>query len=735
MARMDAQIRRRRTQEGLKRIFIRESLHQPLIMIFEDLHWIDPDTQSVLNLLVDSITNARILLMVNYRPEYRHDWSHRSHYTQLRLDPLNADGAEEMLDALLSLPLARSVAGEGKRGTEPRAGEGADLAALRRLILDRTQGNPFFIEEMVQVLFDEGVVVRAGATMKIARPLSQGHIPTTVQGVLASRIDRLPSDEKQLLQTLAVIGREFPLPLIQGVAKSSEEELEGMLSRLQSADFINEEPAFPDIRYTFKHALTQEVAYNSLLFEQRQLIHQQIAEAMEAWHGDRLNDHLKELALHYSRSRNALKAIEYLRLAGEQAASRSFFEEAIAQLEGALGLLPKVENVALRDAEELAVRLALMAPLNSVNPIAAPGNQQNALRSGLLCGQLGQSQLLGRVLHWEFFIHWSVRDFATARECTEQLQALTVNTPDEITRFLAGLTAGWLGYANGDYVSGRDYFERALKLCENTHRLLIKDPNTAVGIVNCAGSLSVSLWMLGYPDQARKQHASMLEHLGETIDAFARCTGILGELHMSDFMRDNRRMLEAAGRLIALASESGIAIHLGIGMIWLGRAMAAEGSLARGIEAVTDGRDILRRLGELAFLDLYEPSVVTAYLAAGRTEEGLAIVERLIDECEAGGVRFHEADLHRLKGELLLAAGAPMTEAEESFRKALTIAQHQQAKSWELRAALSLTRLLIKQGRRDEARTMLTDIYSWFTEGFDTADLKDAKALLDELSR
>ena len=191
--------------------------------------------------------------------------------------------------------------------------------------------------------------MRDGAAVKVARPLSQVHIPTTVQGVLASRVDRLPPDEKHLLQALAVMGRDFPLPLIQRVAQSTEDALEAMLSSLQSADFINEEPAFPDIKYTFKHPLTQEVAYNSLLAERRQLIHQQVAEAMESWYGERLHDHLKELALHYSRSRNALKAIEYLRLAGEQA-SRSFSEEAIAQLEAALSLLPKVENASARRA-------------------------------------------------------------------------------------------------------------------------------------------------------------------------------------------------------------------------------------------------------------------------------------------------------------------------------------------------------------------------------------------------
>jgi class 3 adenylate cyclase/tetratricopeptide (TPR) repeat protein len=714
MARMDTQIRRRRTQEGLKRIFLRESLQQPLIMIFEDLHWIDAETQGVLNLLADSIVNARILLLVNYRPEYRHHWGHRTHYTQLRLDPLGAEGAEEMLTALL--------------------GGGAELAALRRLILDRTQGNPFFIEEMVQVLFDEGVVVRDGAGLRVARPLSQVHIPTTVQGVLASRIDRLPSDEKQLLQTLAVIGREFPLPLIQRVAQAAEAALDDRLSHLQSADFINEEPAFPDIKYTFKHALTQEVAYNSLLAERRQLIHQQIGEAMESWYGERLHDHLKELALHYSRSGNALKAIEYLRLAGEQAASRSFLEEAIAQLDTALGLLPKLENAAVRDRQELGIRMALLIPLSNVNEIAAPVNQQNLSRARLLCEQLGQSQLLAPILNFQFFMHWFVKNFALARECTEQLEDLAARTSDEITCFLARFSSGVLSSTSGDHVSARDYFERALHLSNDTRRALINDPNTAVAFVNCIGQLGWSLWMLGYPEQARKQYARVSDLLGAPLDVFAGSGGIAYEILMFDFMRDSRRMLEAAERLVALAGARGISLMSGVGMIYMGRAMAAEGSVDHGIEAVAEGRDILLGLGNLVNLDLHEHLAATAYLEAGRTDEGLAIVEGAIAKCVAGGVRSREAELYRLRGELLLAGAAPMTDAEDCFRRAITIAQRQQAKSWELRATLSLARLLMKQGRRDEARSMLTKIYDWFTEGFDTADLQDAKAMLDELS-
>jgi len=740
MARMDAQIRRRRTQEGLRRIFIRESLQQPLIMIFEDLHWIDAETQGVLNLLADSIANARILLLVNYRPEYRHEWSHRTHYTQLRLDPLDAEGAQEMLDALLTspAPAALRAGASGERSAVDiyvggRVRVRDDLAELKRLVIERTDGNPFFIEEMVQVLFDEGVVARDGAALRVARPLSQVHIPTTVQGVLASRIDRLRPVEKQLLQTLAVIGREFPLPLIQRVAHSSEGALEAMLSSLQSADFINEEPAFPDIKYTFKHALTQEVAYNSLLAERRQLIHQQIAEAMESWYAERVADHYKELALHYSRSGNALKAVEYLRLAGEQAASRSFLEEAITQLEAALGLLPKLENAAVRDGQELAIRVALVMPLAAANSIVTSASQQNLLRARLLCEQLGQSQHLARILNGQFFVHFSVNNFVDARECTEQLQALAVRTSDEITRVRANYSAGFLAIMSGDYVSAHDYFEQALNVSDDTRRVLIENFE-AVNLVNCTGQLGMSLWILGYPGQARKQHARVLDLLREPMDAFARCFGIRFELFMSDFMRDNRRMLEAAERLVALARETGMTYHLGFGMIWLGRAMAVEGAVRRGLEAVAEGRDILLKLGELATLDLYEHCAAAAYLEAGRIDNGLAIVEQMIEKCAAGGVRLYEADLHRLKGELLLAAGASMTDAEDSFRTAITIAQRRQAKSWELRATLSLARLLMKQGHRDEARIMLAEMYSWFTEGFDTHDLKEAKALLDELN-
>jgi class 3 adenylate cyclase len=250
---MDSTIRRRRTREAIKSLIHRESLDHTLLVIFEDLHWIDAETQSLLDLLADSIGTARILMMVNYRPEYEHHWGNKTYYTQLRLDPLERQNSAAMLSDLL--------------------GDGGELQSVKDLIVARTDGNPFFMEEMVRALFDQGALTRNGA-VKLTKPLSSIEVPPTVQGILAARIDQLAAAEKELLQTLAVIGKEFPLGLIRRVTHRSEEELSRGLAKLQLTEFIYERPAFPDSEYTFKHALTQEVAYNSVLMERRRELHE-----------------------------------------------------------------------------------------------------------------------------------------------------------------------------------------------------------------------------------------------------------------------------------------------------------------------------------------------------------------------------------------------------------------------------------------------------------------------------
>ncbi|HKV53605.1 MAG TPA: adenylate/guanylate cyclase domain-containing protein, partial [Candidatus Binataceae bacterium] len=291
LARMDPVIRRQRTIDALTQILLRESRNQPLVLVFEDLHWTDESSQQLLDTLAAEVGRSPLLMLVNYRPEYSHRWEGNSDYIELRLTPLAAESADEMLAALL-----------GVTGPD-------ELAELRRLILSRTSGNPLFMEEIVRALFEQKILARNGKVI-LVRPLEEVRLPPTVEGILAARIDRLPVDEKQLLQTLAVLGREFTLGLVSemipaaasnGDSSSGAEAAERMLLRLQASDFIYEEPAWPDTHYAFKHALTQEVAYNSILSERRRSLHERAAHAFEKVFAGRLDDYLTDLAYHHER--------------------------------------------------------------------------------------------------------------------------------------------------------------------------------------------------------------------------------------------------------------------------------------------------------------------------------------------------------------------------------------------------------------------------------------------------
>jgi predicted ATPase len=286
---LDPLQRRRRTLEALKRVLLRESQVQPLLLVFEDLHWIDSETQAGLDLLVDSLPTARILLLVNYRPEFQHGWGSKTYYTQLRLDPLPEASAEELLQALL--------------GNDP------GLAPLTHLLIARTQGNPFFLEESVRAMVETGVPVGDRGTYHLAQPLNTLQVPATVQALLAARIDRLPPECKRLLQDAAVIGTEVPWPLLHAIADTSDEALSRSLAQLQAAEFLYETSLFPERAYTFKHALTHEVAYGSLLQERRRTLHARIVEALEALAGDRRDDQVERLAQHALRGEVWEKAL------------------------------------------------------------------------------------------------------------------------------------------------------------------------------------------------------------------------------------------------------------------------------------------------------------------------------------------------------------------------------------------------------------------------------------------
>jgi predicted ATPase len=318
-----------------------------------------------------------VLILVNYRPEYRHEWANKSYYSQLRLEPLDSAAASEMLTTLV--------------------GDNPELGSLKRLIIERTEGNPFFIEEMLQALFDEGVLARNGV-LKITRPFSQVRLSPTVQGILTARIDRQLAEHKQLLQTLAVIGRESRLDLIKRIAPTAEPQLHRMLAELQASEFIYEQPAFPHAEYVFKHALTQEVAYNSMLVEQRKALHERAGQALESMFSNQLDDHLSELARHYGSSDNTQKALHYSQLAGQQAALQSAHTEAINHLTSALELLHTLPDTPERTQRELALLMVLAPVLMEVKGYAAPEVERVAARARVLCEQMVDAPQLVWVL-------------------------------------------------------------------------------------------------------------------------------------------------------------------------------------------------------------------------------------------------------------------------------------------------------------------------------------------------
>ena len=334
---LDPPQRRRRTLDGLKRVLLRESQVQPLLLVFEDLHWIDTETQALLDGLVESLPTARLLLLVNYRPEYQHGWGSKTYYTQLRLDPLPPVSAHELLHALL--------------------GDDPSLAPLTQLLIARTEGNPFFLEESVRTLVETGVLVGTPGAYRLAQAVPSIQVPATVQAVLAARIDRLPPEEKRLLQTAAVIGMEVPLALLQAIAELPEETLHRGLTHLQAAEFLYETRLFPEHAYTFKHALTHEVAYRSLLQERRRALHTQIVEALETLAGDRLADQVERLADHAVRGEVWAKALLYCRQAGAKAMERSASREAVGCYEQALAALEHLPEQ--RKLREQAIDLRL----------------------------------------------------------------------------------------------------------------------------------------------------------------------------------------------------------------------------------------------------------------------------------------------------------------------------------------------------------------------------------------
>ncbi|HIH2748333.1 AAA family ATPase [Burkholderia aenigmatica] len=717
---MDAQIRRERTFDAIGQLLARESRNQPVYLLFEDLQWLDRETEAFLAYLIDRVPDARILLLVNFRPEYLPAWARAAHGSTLRLEPLGPSDAQGLLAALL--------------------GEDRSLVPLKQLILEKTEGNPFFMEEVVRTLVEERSLLGEAGRYRIVETPATLHIPTTVQGVLAARIDRLPIEEKELLQALAVIGHEFSFNLIQricGDEPARGDELRRLLAHLEAAEFICECPAFPEVNYSFKHALTQEVAGRSLLTERRTTLHERTARAIEVLFPTRIADYCSELAHHYSQSGNIPKAVEYLHRAAQQALRHAAHHDAMHHLGAALALLKGLPDTPMRAHWELTLLLSLGPVLMDVRGYGANEVGATYMRALELCERTGDaSQRFATQLGLR--MHHVVRgEYALAIELGMQMLNTAQDANDAGFLIEAHSALGSCFFLQGDFDAARTHMERALALYDpEQHQAHVFAHGVDPGI-RALSFLVLILWIQGYPDQALKRSGEALALAQNLSYGPSLAFSLTYTAHLHQLRREPVLAAERAEAVIAVSTEHGLPYWLAWGTLLRGWATSVQGNLQDGIAQMRLGLDAQRAAGGEDQRPYSLALLANSYWRAGDRRAATAMLEEARAIVEKTGEHCYEAELYRLTGLYLAgeAGTAPERddEAADCFLRAIARARQQGARALELRAASDLARLLQRQGKTADATQALYDVYAWFTEGFDTSDLQEAKALLDAL--
>ncbi len=725
LAEMDPRLRRDGTFDAITQLLARESHDQPIELLFEDLQWLDRETEAFLAHLIERVPSTRILLLVNYRPEYEPAWQRADHCTQLRLEPLGPAEAQGLLTALL--------------------GDDDSLAPLKQLILDKTEGNPFFMEEVVQTLAEEKSLLGDPGRYRIERTPAALHIPTTVQGVLAARIDRLPIAEKELLQTLAVIGKEFPFSLIQricrGQAVGTNDDLHRLLAHLEAAEFIYERPAFPEVEYSFKHALTQEVVGHSLLTERRSALHERTAQAIEALFPTRIADYCSELAHHYSLSGNIPKAVEYLHRAAQQALRHAAHPDAMHHLSTALELLARLPDTPERAHRELMLLLSLGPALMDVRGYSAPEVAATYTRALALCEQLRDTSQLFAVLVGLRIHSITHADYASARDLSQRMLRMARQAKDPSLLVEAHGALGVSSFVQGNLGRARAHEDRALALYDAAQHQTHAFAHGVDPGIRALNFLVLTLWLQGYPERAckRSQEALTLARKSAYGPTLAFALGYAAELHQ--LRRDPSLTRELADALIALSTEHGFPYWLAWGTMLRGWAVSAQGSVHEGIDQMRSGLAAHRAAGGEDQRSYFLGLLAGGYWSAGDRAAALGTLEEAMSVAAKTGERCYEAQLYRLKGRVLLDGlgngnGVPSErdEAEDSLHKAIALAREQGARSLELQAVSSLALLWQREGRTEGAKKALSDVYCRFDEGFDTPDMQEAKQLLDALT-
>jgi class 3 adenylate cyclase/tetratricopeptide (TPR) repeat protein len=684
--------RRQQTLGAVKRLLLREAREQPLLVIFEDLHWIDSETQALLDSLVESLTSARLLLLVNYRPEYHHTWGSKTSYSQLRLDALSAGSAGELLEALL--------------GNDP------GLALLRQLLVKR--GNPFFLEETVRTLVETKALVGERGRHQLAHPVQAIHVPPTVQVVLAARIDRLTQEDKRLLQTASVVGKDVPFGLLQAIADLSEEALRGGLDRLQSAEFLYETGLFPDLEYSFKHALTHEVTYGTLLQDRRKALHARIVGAIERSHPDRLTEYAERLAHHAARGELWAQAVTYFRQAGAKASARSANREALTCLEQALTALEHLPET--RETLEQAIDLRFdlrtaLFPLGEYERIfGCLREAENLART------LDDQRRLGQLSVYLCHNLWVTGHPTKALTFGQRAQAIAESLRDTPLQVTGNLYLGAAYLFAGAYRQAEGLLLRVLQLLERERSLeRERFGTTAFPAVVVRSYLALAFAYRG-EFQEGTAHGQECLRLAEALDhsySLVFVWWVLADLQIA--RGEFSHAVHLLERGLALSRELNLTFYSAANTGSLGYAYALSGRIAEGIPLLEHALSATETMGHGNLQPLFLVYLGEGYVLADRIEGALEVAGRAVTFARDRGYRGYEAWALRLLGEVT-ARRDPPEHADGHYRDALALAEELEMRPLVAHCHLGLGKLYRRTGKREQAQEHLTTATTMYRE-------------------
>jgi class 3 adenylate cyclase/tetratricopeptide (TPR) repeat protein len=690
-----------------------EARRRPVLMVFEDAHWIDPTSRELLDFTVDRVRHLPVLLAITFRPEFQPPWSGRAHVTSLALNRLGERDGEALVQTL--------------------AGNAALTPEIVAEIVERTDGVPLFVEELTKAVLESATQSDRVAAVLATTSTAALSVPATLHASLMARLDRLGPMPKEIAQIGAVLGRAFSYELIEPVAQRPERELQAALDQLGDAGLLFCRGTAPHASYLFKHALVQDAAYSSLLRRRRQELHARVAAVLEGHFADLVERQPELLAHHLTSAGDPERAVDQWLKAGRHAAARFTYREAIAHFERGLGLLQSLEESPVRDGREIELQLALgLCLFTAKGALAAKPAHTRALE---LAERSGEPQQRFEALYgvWQ-----STRDnvsggIAAAVPLSERLLRMAERDGDEGLRLQAH-HSGWTTWFHaGDPAKTRKHADAGRLLYDPekhaSHRLVYggHDPGVCAQI---SGAWAESL--LGYPDNALASISKGLALAERIAHPFTLGFALLFSSQVYLNRREPERALRHLDAAAAVAAEQRLSFNLEPGML-RGAALLGQGAVDEAIACIREGVAKWTRLGRTLNLPFGLASLAEGLARRGERAAALAALREGLDIADATGEHKWDAELHRLTGTVLLAENK-LGEGQASLNQAIRIAQAQQAKSLELRAARDLAWLWGEQHRRTEARDLLAPIYGWFTEGFDTPDLKEAKVLLEELS-